>query len=143
MALGEMIGDTTPDSRMRVLVVESDSAARERVRSALSEHYALLFASSLGEGMELATAEAPDLIVTEVDLPDGDGFVFCANIRQRAETEKMPIMVLTSRSSVQDRVAGYTAGADDYVVKPFDARLFHARIRLLARIKGIQTRDRD
>ena len=56
-------------------------------------------------------------------------------------TEKTPIMLLTARATVQDRVAGYNAGADDYVVKPFDARLFHARIRLLARIKGIQTRD--
>jgi DNA-binding response OmpR family regulator len=138
-----MFGDTIPDNRMRVLIIESDPAARERVRGALAEHYSLLFASDFAEGRALATTEAPDLIVTEIDLPDGDGFAFCVDLRQNSVTEKTPIMFLTSRSSVQDRVAGYTAGADDYVVKPFDARLFHARVRLLARIKGIQVRDHD
>jgi DNA-binding response OmpR family regulator len=128
---------------MRVLVVEGNPAAREGVRSALAGHYALLFADGLREALELTDMEAPDLIVTEVDLLDGDGFALCADIRQRPQTQKTPIMLLTTRASVQDRVAGFTAGADDYVVKPFDARLFHARVRLLARIKGIQTRDHD
>ncbi len=141
VALGQTIEDITPDNRMRVLIVESNPAAREGVRSALAEHYALLFASGQREALDLAREEAPDLIVTEVDLPDGDGLALCADIRRLPQTEKTPIMLLTSRAGVQDRVAGYNAGADDYVVKPFDARLFHARIRLLARIKGIQTRD--
>ncbi len=126
---------------MRVLVVESNPAAREGVRGALAEHYALRFAGGLREALDLTREEKPDLIVTEVDLPDGDGLALCADIRRQPLTEKTPIMLLTARATVQDRVAGYNAGADDYVVKPFDARLFHARIRLLARIKGIQTRD--
>lgn len=141
MALEQTIGDITPGNRMRVLVVESNPAAREGVRAALAEHYTLRFASGLHEALDLAREETPDLIVTEVDLADGDGLALCADIRRQPQTEKLPIMLLTARASVQDRVAGYNAGADDYVVKPFDARLFHARIRLLARIKGIQTRD--
>ena len=141
MALGQTIGGITPENRMRVLVVESNPAAREGVRSALAEHYALRFASGLREALDLTREEKPDLIVTEVDLSDGDGLTLCADIRRQPLTEKTPIMLLTARATVQDRVAGYNAGADDYVVKPFDARLFHARIRLLARIKGIQTRE--
>ncbi|HEU0026997.1 MAG TPA: response regulator transcription factor [Ktedonobacterales bacterium] len=141
MALEQTIGDTAPENRMRVLVVESNPAAREGVRAALAEHYALRFASGMREALELAREEMPELLVTEVDLADGDGLALCADIRRQPQTEKLPIMLLTARASVQDRVAGYNAGADDYVVKPFDARLFHARIRLLARIKGIQTRE--
>ena len=141
MALEHTIGDITPDDRMRVLVVESNPAAREGVRSALAEHYHLLFADGRGEALSLTRDANPDLIVTEVDLSDGDGLALCADIRRSAQTERLPIMLLTARAAVQDRVAGYTAGADDYVVKPFDARLLHARIRLLARIKGIQTRE--
>ena len=141
MALGHTIGDVAPENRMRVLVVESNPAAREGVRGALAEYYALRFASGLQEARDLAREETPDLIVTEVDLSDGDGLALCADFRRQPLTEKTPIMLLTARASVQDRVAGYTAGADDYVVKPFDARLFHARIRLLARIKGIQTKE--
>ncbi|HEX9035794.1 MAG TPA: response regulator transcription factor [Ktedonobacterales bacterium] len=141
MALGKTVKNITPDSRMRVLVVESNLAAREGVRSALTEHYSLLFAGGRREALEMARDENPDLIVTEVDLPDGDGLALCADIRGDQQTERLPIMLLTSRATVQDRVAGYTAGADDYVVKPFDARLLHARIRLLARIKGIQAHE--
>ena len=141
MALGQTIGEITPEYRMRVLVVDSNPAARESVRAALAEHYTLRFASGLREALELAREETPDLIITEVDLADGDGLALCADIRRQPQTEKLPIMLLTARASVQDRVAGYNAGADDYVVKPFDARLFHARIRLLSRIKGIQTRE--
>ena len=141
MALGDSIGDTAIDTRMRVLVVESNPAAREGVRSALAEHYALVFAGGVREALDLTRADSPDLVVTEVDLPDGDGLELCAGIREQPQSERLPIMLLTARATVQDRVAGYTAGADDYVVKPFDARLLHARIRLLARIKGIQVRE--
>jgi DNA-binding response OmpR family regulator len=141
VALGDSIGDIAIDTRMRVLVVESNPAAREGVRSALAEHYALFFAGGVREALDLARERSPDLIVTEVDLPDGDGLELCADIRERPQTERLPIMLLTARATVKDRVAGYTAGADDYVVKPFDARLLHARIRLLARIKGIQVRE--
>jgi DNA-binding response OmpR family regulator len=141
VALGQTIGEIAPGNRMRVLVVESNPAAREGVRAALAEHYALRFASGMREALELTQEETPDLIVTEVDLSDGDGLTLCTDIRRHPQTEKLPIMLLTARAGVQDRVAGYNAGADDYVVKPFDARLFHARIRLLARIKGIQTHE--
>lgn len=141
MALGQKVGEITPQHRMRVLVVESNPAAREGVRAALSEHYALRFASGRREALDAAEAETPDLLVTEVDLADGDGLALCADIRRLPRMEKLPVMLLTERATVQDRVAGYNAGADDYVVKPFDARLFHARIRLLARIKGIQARE--
>ena len=68
MALGQTIGDIAPENRMRVLVVESNPAAREGVRSALAEHYALRFASGLREALDLTREEKPDLIVTEVDL---------------------------------------------------------------------------
>ena len=141
MALDDSIGDIAIDTRMRVLVVESNPAAREGVRGALAEHFALLFASGVREALDLARERIPDLIVTEVDLPDGDGLALCADFRERPQTERLPIMLLTTRATVKDRVAGYNAGADDYVVKPFDARLLHARIRLLARIKGIQFRE--
>jgi DNA-binding response OmpR family regulator len=141
VALGQTIGDIARGNRMRVLVVESNPAAREGVRAALSEHYVVRFASGQREALDVALTETPDLLVTEVDLADGDGLALCAVIRRLPQMEKLPVMLLTERATVKDRVAGYNAGADDYVVKPFDARLFHARIRLLARIKGIQTRE--
>lgn len=140
MAL-EQYWNVGSDRPMRVLVVESNLGAREGLAHALAEHCALTFASGQREALTLITRERPDLVVSEVDLDEGDGISLCADLRSHPQTERLPLMLLSGRSSVQDRVAGYSAGADDYVVKPFDSRLLHARLRLLARIKGIQVKE--
>ena len=141
MALEHQSWNVGSDRRMRVLVVESNMGAREGLARALAEHCALTFASGQREALTLITQERPDLVVSEVDLDEGDGISLCVDLRSRPQTERLPLMLLSGRSSVQDRVAGYSAGADDYVVTPFDSRLLHARLRLLARIKGLQVKE--
>lgn len=123
---------------LSVLVVEGNAAARERVRQALGDGYSLRFAYSAREALDAVRQETPDLVVSEVDLPEGDGFDLCEQMRGLPGAGQLPIMLLTSRSSITDKVAGFQAGADDYVVKPLDLRLFKARIRLLFRIKGLE-----
>lgn len=125
---------------MRVLVVESNQGARDGITRALAEHCALIFASGQHEALSAIIREQPDVVVTEVDLDEGDGIALCMDIRRQTQMASLPLMMLSGRTSVQDRVAGFSAGADDYVVKPFDARLLHARLRLLARIKGLAQR---
>lgn len=124
--------------QLSVLVVEGNQAARERVRQALGDGYSLRFAYGAREALDAVRREAPDLVVSEVDLPDGDGLHLCEQVRNLPGVGQLPIMLLTSRSSITDKVAGFQAGADDYVVKPVDLRLFKARIRLLFRIKGLE-----
>lgn len=141
MALEHQFENAASDRRMRVLVVESNPSARDGLTHALAEHCALTFASGQREALALITQARPDLVVTEVDLDEGDGISLCADLRRHPQTERLPLMLLSMRASVQDRVAGYSAGADDYVVKPYDSRLLHARLRLLARIKGLQLKD--
>lgn len=128
--------------RLSVLIVEGNATARERVRLALGEEYALRFADGLNEALAAVRADTPDLVVSEVDLSDGDGLRLCEQVRLLPHAERLPIMLLTHRASIQDKVAGFQAGADDYVVKPVDSRLFSARLRLLFRLKGIE-RPRD
>jgi len=125
---------------MNVLVVETNPTARERVLAALGEFYTVRFASSASEALAVVDTEVPDLLVTEVDLEDGDGLALCEQVRALPTGERLPIMLLTSRTGIRDKVAGFQAGADDYVVKPLDTRLFHARVRLLCRIKGLERR---
>lgn len=125
---------------MRVLVVESNLGARDSIERALAEHCALEFAAGQKEALDRIAKALPDVIVTEVDLEEGDGIALCMAIRRQSHTAALPVMMLSSRTAVQDRVAGFSAGADDYVVKPFDSRLLHARLRLLARIKGLAQR---
>ncbi len=125
---------------MNVLVVETNPTARERVLAALGEFYTVRFASGASEALAAVDTQVPDLLVTEVDLEDGDGLALCEQVRALPLGERLPIMLLTSRTGIRDKVAGFQAGADDYVVKPLDTRLFHARVRLLCRIKGLERR---
>lgn len=126
------------ERQLNVLVVEGNAAARERVRQALGEGYSLRFVYGAHEALDALRQEKPDLVVSEVDLPEGDGFGLCEQVRSLPGASQLPIMLLTSRASITDKVTGFQAGADDYVVKPLDLRLFKARIRLLFRIKGLE-----
>ncbi len=126
------------ESRLRVLVVEENAAARDRLRAALSDGYSVSCVSSAEEALAALREDRPDLLVSEVDLPDGSGLKLCELVRAQPETSELPILLLTHRAGIQDKVAGFQAGADDYVVKPLDVRLFPARLRLLCRIKRIE-----
>ncbi|MGZ3598431.1 MAG: response regulator [Ktedonobacterales bacterium] len=131
------------EHHLRVLVVEGNAAARLRVQAALADSYSLRFANSMAEAMDMLQAEIPDLMVSEVDLPDGSGLSLCEQVRSQPCTAYLPIMLLTGRDGINDKVAGFQAGADDYVVKPLDERLFPGRLRLLFRIKRLQHHQRD
>lgn len=128
---------------LRVLVVEGDMAARVIVQATLAEGYSLRFANGVAEALEMLQVEVPDLMVSEVDLPDGSGLSLCEQVRGQPRIAYLPIMLLTKRGSINDKVAGFQAGADDYVVKPLDERLFPGRLRLLYRIKGLEHHQRD
>lgn len=131
------------ERRLRVLVVEGDAAARTRVQAALAESYNVRFASGIAEAVAMLRAETPELMVSEVDLPDGSGLSLCEYVRSQECIASLPIMLLTGRDSINDKVAGFQAGADDYVVKPLDVRLFPGRLRLLYRIKGLERHQRN
>ena len=95
------------------------------------QHLAVLVAGSVREGRERAELGEYDVIVLDVMLPDGNGFDLCSWIRAQGITT--PILMLTARDAVDDRVSGLEAGADDYLIKPFAFRELVARIRALAR----------
>ena len=82
----------------------------------------------------------PDLLISEVAVAAECGLDLCRYVRNAPALQHIPIMLLTSLANSQDKVTGFLAGADDYVVKPFDARHLKARIRLLVRIKRIERR---
>jgi DNA-binding response OmpR family regulator len=128
---------------MAVLVVDGDHSHRESLRAMLGEQYRLTFVAGVGEALRILRDDTPpDLVVSEVDLTDGTGLELCAQVRTMPMGARIPIMLVTSRATTADKVAGFQAGADDYVVKPVDSRLFSARLRLLHRLKGIE-RPRD
>lgn len=117
---------------MRVLLVEDDRSLADIVVAGMREHHLLvLVAGSVREGRERAELGEYDVIVLDVMLPDGSGFDLCSWIRAQGITT--PILMLTARDAVDDRVKGLEAGADDYLIKPFAFRELVARVRALGR----------
>ena len=121
---------------MRVLVVDDELAVRTSLQRALGlERYEVDLAQDGREALERVAAARYDAIVLDVSMPLLDGLEACR--RMRAAGDRTPVLMLTARDAVDDRVAGLDAGADDYLVKPFALRELQARLRaLLRRIDG-------
>lgn len=117
---------------MRVLIVEDNLDIQANIAEYLEEDYSLDFAYSGDQGLELAVNGSYDVIVLDVMLPGRDGLEVCAAYR-RAAGLQAPIIMLTARDTLDDKEAGFEAGADDYLVKPFSLRELKMRIEALAR----------
>src|SRR5215468_11679920 len=117
---------------MRALIIEDDrKAAQLLARGLREERFAVDLAHSAGAGDELASVNDYDVIILDRLLPDGDGIAVCRGLRRR--NISTPILVLTARDSLDDRVTGLNSGADDYLVKPFGFAELLARIQALLR----------
>jgi two-component system, OmpR family, response regulator MprA len=122
----------------RVLIAEDDRAVRESVERALSyEGYEVITAPEGSEAIQRALNDKPDAIVLDVMMPNVDGLEVAKRLRAVGMTT--PILMLTARAEVKDRVAGLDAGADDYLVKPFDLDELLARLRALLRRTTFQS----
>jgi two-component system, OmpR family, response regulator MprA len=121
---------------MRILVVDDDRAVRDALRRALTlGGYEVHTADGGEQGLAQVAASAPDAVVLDVMMPDLSGVEVCRHLRRAGD--RVPILMLTARDAISDRVEGLDAGADDYLVKPFDVDELKARMRaLLRRIGG-------
>jgi two-component system, OmpR family, response regulator MprA len=121
----------------RLLVVEDDPQVRAMLTRALRyEGFEVAAACDGAEAMASLRSSRPDLLLLDLLLPDADGVDLCE--RLRADGDPLPILMLTARDTVSDRVAGFEAGADDYLIKPFSTAELVARVRALLR----RARDR-
>ena len=117
---------------MRILVVDDDRAVRESLRRSLSFNgYSVSLAQDGVEALDAIANERPDAVVLDVMMPRLDGLEVCRQLRSTGDD--LPILVLTARDSVSERVAGLDAGADDYLPKPFALEELLARMRALLR----------
>ncbi|HET8528007.1 MAG TPA: response regulator transcription factor [Gaiellaceae bacterium] len=115
-----------------VLVVDDDPPIRRMLeRTLAAEGYRVETAADGGQALAAVERSVPDLLVLDVAMPGVDGLAVCRRVRERGLA--LPILLLTARDSVRDRVAGLDAGADDYLVKPFAADELLARARALLR----------
>lgn len=117
---------------MRILLVEDDERLSDVIEEDLTDHHYVIEIASDGQiGLELANSFTYDLILLDVMLPKIDGITLCQ--RLRSQSCCIPILMLTARDTIHDKVMGLDAGADDYLVKPFDLQELSARVRALLR----------
>lgn len=110
-------------ARARVLLVEDEADIRELIRYSLAQAGLEVEEASDGaEALDKLRAFAPDLVVLDLMLPGMPGLEVCQRLRSRADTARLPIMVVSARSAASDRALGLAMGADDYVTKPFSPR---------------------
>jgi signal transduction histidine kinase/CheY-like chemotaxis protein len=114
--------------RERVLLADDNADMREYVTRLLSGRYQVSAVSNGEEALRSAVADPPDLILSDVMMPELDGFGLLTELRARAETRTIPVVLLSARAGEESRVEGLGAGADDYLIKPFTARELLARV---------------
>ncbi len=121
----------------KILSVEDDPAIQELLKEIFSEETAVyLAAGTLEEAYTLLGQHRPDIILLDRQLPDGDGVELCMKARNDPRLRSVPILMLTSKGEVTDKVLGLRTGADDYLTKPFAEAELRARVETLLRRAG-------
>ncbi len=111
----------------RILIVDNEPLVRKILATRLTtKGYKIILATNGIEALNLFICENPDLIILDIVLPKLDGYEVCRRIREKS---KVPIIILTSRASITDRIMGLDLGANDYIIKPFSPKELEARIR--------------
>ena len=123
---------TDSTQQARILIAEDDKGVRTSLTRALTfQNYNVTAVNDGAQALEAVDAQLPDLVILDVSMPHVDGLTACRMIREKHRS--LPILMLTARHEVSDRVAGLDAGADDYVVKPFALEELSARVRSMLR----------
>ncbi|MCC0042892.1 MAG: response regulator transcription factor [Brucellaceae bacterium] len=123
---------------MRLLVVEDAGDVADAITARLSRHgHVCDKAGTLDEARQLIAVQPLDLIILDINLPDGSGFDLVRELRRQGN--ETPVLVLSARMGVDDRIDALDSGADDYLVKPFDLRELEARVRAVARRRHGET----
>ena len=127
----------------KILVVEDEPDIRKLVNYNLAqERFKVLEAEDGEQGLKIVQRDKPDLVILDLMLPGLSGMELCKILRERSETERLPVLMLTAKASEADRIVGLEMGADDYLTKPFSPRELVARVRaILRRVESAKPAD--
>ncbi len=121
----------------RVLIVDDDPDIRELLSQSLSnDMFDILLAKNGDEAILIVNEQRPDLIVLDIMMPGIDGLEVCRRLKENPETSSIPVLMLTAKSGVGDKIEGFVTGAEEYITKPFDPMTVEARVStILRRVK--------
>ncbi|MGM9802632.1 MAG: ATP-binding protein [Muribaculaceae bacterium] len=125
-------GDTLPDDNVtRVLIIEDTPEVARYTKRQLNQQYHYVFASNGADGLKIAHEIVPDIIITDVMMPEMNGFELCRRIKESELLNHIPVVMVTAKASHEDRMLGLEAGADAYIEKPFHADELNVRVEKL------------
>ncbi|MEB3883276.1 response regulator transcription factor [Lyngbya sp. CCY1209] len=141
----ERSGDNVPSLPARLLLVDDEPGLREAVQAYLEDSDFLVdVASNAREGWELLQQNLPDLVITDIMMPEVDGYQFLQQMREDPKFKALPVVFLTAKGMTTDRIQGYQAGCDAYLSKPFDPEELVAIVKnLLERRARVRTEGED
>ena len=114
-----------------VLIIDDDKLVRNLISEALQDHYAILLAEDGEDGIIQSQQKNPDLILLDIEMPGLNGYEVCDQIKQNKATKDIPVVFLSSKSGVRERMLGYEVGASDFIVKPCDMAELRAKLQVL------------
>ncbi len=133
-----------PEERNNILIIEDNTDLRSFIKENLSEDYNIYEAEDGLKGLNLAMTMIPDLIITDLMMPGMDGSELCTQIKSDEKTSHIPVIMLTAKARMEDRISGLKTGADDYIVKPFNMDELRIRItNLLEQRERLRKKYRD
>ncbi|WP_188771322.1 response regulator [Emticicia aquatilis] len=128
-------GGTCIENDNILLVVDDNEDIRTYIRSIFEKEYKIVEAVNGKDGVEKARTQIPDIIISDLMMPEMDGFEFCKILKADEKTSHIPIVMLTAKANVESRIEGFQLGADDYLTKPFNSHEMQARVKNLLVIR--------
>jgi signal transduction histidine kinase/DNA-binding response OmpR family regulator/ligand-binding sensor domain-containing protein len=128
-----VVSETSDESR--VLVVEDNADLRSVIREQLADEHTIIEAGNGKEGLRKAEDYMPDLIISDIMMPETDGYQLCRAIKTNEKTNHIPVILLTAKATTENKLEGLELGADDYLMKPFNPRELQVRVRNLIQLR--------
>ena len=127
----------TLDNVPTLLLVEDNDEARNLLKDIFKKRYKIIEASDGSEGLNQALDSQPDLIISDVMMPNMSGTQMCAKLKRNEETSHIPIILLTARTAIEYKIEGVETGADDYITKPYNIKLLRVRVKNLLQNRAV------
>lgn len=123
------------ENKIKVLVADDDKNVINIIRYSLeSDQFEILEAANGKEALGMVFARSPDILILDIMMPEMDGYMVCKELKEHDSTKNLPIIILSAKASVDDKLKAIGLGIDDYMIKPFDPRELKARIKMRLKI---------
>ncbi|HEY6585820.1 MAG TPA: response regulator [Candidatus Methanoperedens sp.] len=118
------------EEKIKILVADDDKNVINIIRYSIGDQYEILEAANGKEALGMVFARSPDIMVLDIMMPEMDGYMVCKELKEHDSTKNLPIIILSAKATVEDKLKAIGFGIDDYMIKPFDPRELEARIKM-------------